>query len=156
MFRRVGRFAVHRPWLTIAGWIIAAVALAMFAPALKSTTDETEFLPSHYESVRVGNLQQKAFPQTEQPAAIAVFQRADGGKLDDTDKRDVIKVAAGLDGKHHEKIGKVVSDPKAVSPTARWPSPTSTPPPRTSTTRSCPTRSRSCARTPNRCSAAPI
>ncbi|MCC3774996.1 MMPL family transporter [Streptomyces sp. UNOB3_S3] len=116
MFRRVGRFAVHRPWLTIAGWIIAAVALAMFAPSLKSTTDETEFLPSHYESVRVGNLQQKAFPQTEQPAAIAVFQRADGGKLDDADKRDVVKVAAGLDGKHREKIAKVVTDPKAVSP----------------------------------------
>ncbi|GHG64814.1 MMPL family transporter [Streptomyces griseocarneus] len=116
MFRRVGRFAVHRPWLTIAGWIIAAVALAMLAPGLKSTTDETEFLPSHYESVRVGNLQQKAFPQTEQPAAIAVFQRSDGGKLSADDQRDVAKVAAGLEGKHREKIAKVATGPQAVSP----------------------------------------
>ncbi|MBO0652839.1 MMPL family transporter [Streptomyces triculaminicus] len=116
MFRRVGRFAVHRPWLTIAGWIIAAVALAMLAPGLKSTTDETEFLPSHYESVRVGKLQQEAFPQTEQPAAIAVFQRADGGKLSPDDQRDIAKVAAGLESKHREKIGKVVTGPQAVSP----------------------------------------
>ncbi|MEU7135466.1 MMPL family transporter [Streptomyces sp. NPDC046261] len=116
MFRRVGRFAVHRPWLTIAGWIIAAVALALLAPGLKSTTDETEFLPSHYESVQVGNLQEKAFPKTEQPAAIAVFQRTDGGKLTDADRRDVIKVAGGLDGKHREKIAKVVTGPQAVSP----------------------------------------
>ncbi|GHC74197.1 MMPL family transporter [Streptomyces cinnamoneus] len=116
MFRRVGRFAVHRPWLTIAGWIIAAVALAMLAPGLKSTTDETEFLPSHYESVQVGKLQEKAFPKTEQPAAIAVFQRTDGGKLTEADRRDVAKVAEGLDGKHREKIAKVVTNPQSVSP----------------------------------------
>ncbi|MEV4440189.1 MMPL family transporter [Streptomyces sp. NPDC049577] len=116
MFRRVGRFAVHRPWITIGGWIVAAVLLAMFAPGLKSTTDETEFLPSHYESVRVGNLQQKAFPQTEQPAAIAVFQRADGGRLTEQDKQDVAKVTAGLQGKHRAKIAKVETNPQAVSP----------------------------------------
>ncbi|MCA6093444.1 MMPL family transporter [Streptomyces sp. SCA3-4] len=116
MFRRVGRFAVHRPWLTIAGWIIAAVALAMLAPGLKSTTDETEFLPSHYESVRVGKLQENAFPKTEQPAAIAVFQRKDGGKLTEADRRDVAKVTEGLDGKHREKVAKVVTNPQAVSP----------------------------------------
>ncbi|MEV6780216.1 MMPL family transporter [Streptomyces syringium] len=116
MFRRVGRFAVHRPWLTIGGWIIAAVLLAVFAPGLKSTTDETEFLPSHYESVRVGKLQEEAFPKTEQPAAIVVFQRKDGGKLTAADRADVIKVSAGLEGKHREKIAKVVTGPQAVSP----------------------------------------
>ncbi|MFI1970252.1 MMPL family transporter [Streptomyces cinnamoneus] len=116
MFRRVGRFAVHRPWLTILAWLIAAVALATLAPGLKSTTDETEFLPSHYESVRVGELQQKAFPQTEQPAAIAVFQRTDGGKLTAADQRDVAKVAKALEDKHYDKIAKVVTGPEAVSP----------------------------------------
>ncbi|MBB4891957.1 RND superfamily putative drug exporter [Streptomyces olivoverticillatus] len=114
MFRRVGRFAVHRPWLTIAAWIIAAVALALLAPGLKSTTDETEFLPSHYESVRAGNLQEKSFPKTEQPAAIAVFKRADGGKLTPEDRRDVATVATGLQDKHRDKVGKVV--PGAVAP----------------------------------------
>ncbi|MEU5430955.1 MMPL family transporter [Streptomyces olivoreticuli] len=116
MFRRIGRFAVHRPWLTIAGWIIAAVALAMLAPGLKSTTDETEFLPSHYESVQAGKLQEKAFPQTEQPSAIAVFQRSDGGKLTQQDRDAVARITKGLDAKHHKGISKVVTSPQAVSP----------------------------------------
>lgn len=116
MFRAIGRFAVHRPWLTIAGWLIAAVALAMLAPGLKSTTDETEFLPSHYESVQAGKLQESAFPRTEQPSAIAVFQRTDGGKLTAADRGDVAKVAAGLQDKHREGIAKVATSPQAVSP----------------------------------------
>ncbi|WP_171165063.1 MMPL family transporter [Streptomyces sp. I05A-00742] len=116
MFRRVGRFAVHRPWLTILAWVVAAVALIALAPGLKSTTDQAEFLPSHYESVKAGKLQEKAFPQDEQAAAIAVFKRADGGKLTAADQRDVAKVATGLDNKHYKKISKVVSGPKAVSP----------------------------------------
>ncbi|WP_367140230.1 MULTISPECIES: MMPL family transporter [Streptomyces] len=116
MFRRVGRFAVHRPWLTIAGWILAAVALSLLAPGLKSTTDETEFLPSHYESVQAGKLQEKAFPKTEQPSAIVVFQRSDGGKLTDADRADVVKVTRGLDDKHRKGVAHVVTSPQAVSP----------------------------------------
>ncbi|MGK5637399.1 MMPL family transporter [Streptomyces sp. URMC 126] len=116
MFRRVGRFAVHRPWVTILAWIVAAVALGILAPGLKSTTDQAEFLPSHYESVKAGKVQEKAFPQDEQAAALGVFKRADGGKLTAQDKRDVAKVAAGLDAKHYKKISKVVTNEKAVSP----------------------------------------
>ncbi|MEU1671918.1 MMPL family transporter [Streptomyces roseifaciens] len=116
MFRRVGRFAVHRPWLTIAGWIIAAVALSLLAPGLKSTTDETEFLPSHYESVQAGKLQEKAFPKTEQPSAIVVFQRSDGGKLTAADRADVAKVTGGLHDKHRKGIARIETNPQAVSP----------------------------------------
>ncbi|MGK5733854.1 MMPL family transporter [Streptomyces sp. URMC 124] len=116
MFRRVGRFAVHRPWLTIAGWIIAAVALSLLAPGLKSTTDETEFLPSHYESVQAGKLQEKAFPKTEQPSAIVVFQRSDGGKLTAADRADVAKVTGGLHDKHRKGITRIETNPQAVSP----------------------------------------
>ncbi|MFF7728560.1 MMPL family transporter [Streptomyces sp. NPDC008001] len=116
MFRRVGRFAVHRPWLTILGWILAAVALSLLAPGLKSTTDETEFLPSHYESVQAGKLQEKAFPKTEQPSAIVVFQRTDGGKLTGADRADVAKVTRGLNDKHREGVARVETNPQAVSP----------------------------------------
>ncbi|MBZ4322706.1 MMPL family transporter [Streptomyces huiliensis] len=116
MFRRVGRFAVHRPWLTILAWVVAAVALGVLAPGLKSTTDQAEFLPSHYESVKAGKVQEKAFPQDEQAAALGVFKRADGAKLTAQDKKDVAKVAAGLDAKHYKKISKVVTNEQAVSP----------------------------------------
>ncbi|MFI0739441.1 MMPL family transporter [Streptomyces sp. NPDC021100] len=116
MFRRVGRFAVHRPWLTILAWVVAAVALGVLAPGLKSTTDQAEFLPSHYESVQAGKIQEKAFPQDEQAAAVGVFKRSDGGKLTAQDKRDVAKVAAALQDKHYKKITKVTTGPEAVSP----------------------------------------
>ncbi|MFC5722572.1 MMPL family transporter [Streptomyces gamaensis] len=116
MFRRVGRFAVHRPWLTIAAWIIAAVALVMLAPGLKSTTDETEFLPSHYESVQAGKVQEAAFPKTETPSAIGVFQRTDGGKLTETDRSEVARITKALDDQHRKGVAKVVTGPQAVSP----------------------------------------
>ncbi|EMF00228.1 MMPL family transporter [Streptomyces mobaraensis NBRC 13819 = DSM 40847] len=116
MFRRVGRFAVHRPWLTILAWVVAAVALGVLAPGLKSTTDQAEFLPSHYESVQAGKVQEKAFPQDEQAAAVGVFKRSDGGKLTAQDKQDVAKVAAALQDKHYKKISKVTTGPEAVSP----------------------------------------
>ncbi|MEV4507282.1 MMPL family transporter [Streptomyces klenkii] len=73
-------------------------------------------MPSHYESVQVGQLEKRAFPQHEEPAAIAVFQRADGGKLTATDRKDVAKVSAGLQDKHREKIAKVATSAQAVSP----------------------------------------
>ncbi len=119
LFARIGRLAVGRPWLVIAVWLIAAIALAVAAPALKSTSDQAEFLPSHYESVQVSKIEQQSFPQHEQPAAVIVFQRTDGAPLGAGDKEDVAKVAAALQGKGYEKVRKVEASPEAVSPDGR-------------------------------------
>ncbi|MFE7621465.1 MMPL family transporter [Streptomyces sp. NPDC057496] len=116
MFRGIGRFSVNRPWLVIALWLVATAALIALAPQLKPTNDQAEFLPSHYESVRAADIQQKAFPQNRQPAAIGVFERSDGGKLTEADKKEVGEIATGLQGRKFEKISQVVTDPKAVSP----------------------------------------
>ncbi|MEU9031351.1 MMPL family transporter [Streptomyces sp. NPDC048383] len=116
MFGRIGRFVVLRPWVTISAWLIAAVALAVLAPQLKSTSDQAEFLPSHYESVQAAKAQERAFPQHEQPAAIAVFRRGDSKTLTDADKTAVAKVAAGLQAKGLDLIKRVESSPEAVSP----------------------------------------
>ncbi|MET9606998.1 MMPL family transporter [Streptomyces sp. NPDC006512] len=116
MFGRIGRFAVLRPWVTISAWLIAAVALAALAPQLKSTSDQAEFLPSHYESIQAAKAQERAFPQHEQPAAVAVFQRTDKKALTEADKAAVVKVAAGLQDKGLTKVKAVTSSPEAVSP----------------------------------------
>ncbi|WP_327382464.1 MMPL family transporter [Streptomyces sp. NBC_01207] len=116
MFGRIGRFSVKRPWLTIVAWIIAAVALSALAPSLKPANDQADFLPSRFESVQAAKTAAAAFPQSEESAAIAVFQRTDGGKLTDADKADVAKVAAGLQDKKYENIKKVQTSPEAVSP----------------------------------------
>jgi RND superfamily putative drug exporter len=80
MFTRLGRLVVGHPWQVIAAWVIAAVAIIGFAPKLATTSNEASFLPSRYQSVQAQNLQQKAFPAAAAPAAIIVFERADGNR----------------------------------------------------------------------------
>ncbi|MFD7257562.1 MMPL family transporter [Streptomyces sp. NPDC059874] len=116
MFGRIGRVVVLRPWVTISLWLIAAVALGVFAPQLKATSDQADFLPSHYESVQAAKAQERAFPQHELPAAIAVFQRTDGGKLTDADTAAVAKVSAELENLRLEHIKRVETNPQAISP----------------------------------------
>ncbi|GAA2947443.1 MULTISPECIES: MMPL family transporter [Streptomycetaceae] len=116
MFRGIGRFSVNRPWLVVALWLVATAALIALAPQMKPTSDQAEFLPSHFESVRAVEIQKDAFPQSRQPAAIGVFQRADGGALTADDKKEVGEIAAGLQGAKLAKITDVVADPAAVSP----------------------------------------
>ncbi len=81
------------------------------APGLKATTDESEFLPKHYESIEAANLQDKAFPGQDQPGAILVFDRKDGGKLTAEDSAEVESVVDDLNG----KLAKAFS-PGAVQP----------------------------------------
>lgn len=119
MFGRIGRFSVNRPWLTIVAWIVTAVALAALAPQLKSSTDQADFLPSRYESAQVTKIQEKAFPQQETPAAVVVFQRADGGKLTAADKAAVVKTAKKFQAKRYETFDKVLTSPEAVSKDGR-------------------------------------
>ncbi|MER5501742.1 MULTISPECIES: MMPL family transporter [unclassified Streptomyces] len=115
MFGRIGQSAVKHPWLTILAWVIAAAALISLAPQLKPTNDQADFLPSHYESVQVGKVQERAFPQQEQPASIAVFQRKDKAPLTAADKADVVEVVAGLDKAGLKKIKRIETNPQSVS-----------------------------------------
>ncbi|MEV0062967.1 MMPL family transporter [Nocardia sp. NPDC050718] len=96
MFARLGRVVVHHPWKVIGLWVIAIVAVLSTAPALTATTDQSAFLPSHYESIQAMKLQEQAFPQNAAPAALIVAVRADGGPLTETDSATVTAVAGAL------------------------------------------------------------
>jgi putative drug exporter of the RND superfamily len=116
-FAALGRMVVRHPWRVIALWVIAAVAIIATAPALPTTTNESSFLPSNYESIRAASLQDKAFPQAGHvtaDAAIIVFARADGGKLTSADAAKVASVAATLNSRHIKNILAVTAGP--VSP----------------------------------------
>ncbi|MFE3188803.1 MMPL family transporter [Nocardia sp. NPDC059240] len=99
MFSRLGRFVVRFPWLVIAAWLIAIVAVVLTAPKLTATTDQSDFLPSHYESIQAAKLQQKAFPNSDTPAALIVFERSDGAPMTDADTATVQAAAAKLSEK---------------------------------------------------------
>jgi len=108
MFRRMGEAVVRHPVWTIVAWLIAAVAIAATAPSLPSSSDESSFLPKSYESIKAADLQEKAFPSAFTPSAIALFQRADGGKLTPADKRDVTRITGELAAKKIGEVQKVV------------------------------------------------
>ncbi|HEX7738544.1 MAG TPA: MMPL family transporter [Marmoricola sp.] len=98
MFASLGRIASRRPWYVIAAWVILAVVIIALSPGLHSTTDESEFLPKHYESIKAANLQQEAFAGATTPGAILVFDRKDGGKLTETDLTQAKTVVTKLNG----------------------------------------------------------
>jgi putative drug exporter of the RND superfamily len=106
-FGALARMVVHHPWRVIALWIVAAVAIIATAPALPTTSNESSFLPSNYESIRASSLQDKAFPEAGNvtaDAAIIVFARSDGGKLTSADEAKVASVSAALNARHIKNI----------------------------------------------------
>jgi putative drug exporter of the RND superfamily len=113
-FAALGRLVTGHPWLVIAAWIIAAVAIVATAPALPTTTNEASFLPNHYESIKAQNLQDQAFPQAgkiDATAAIIVFARSDHGRLTAADKAKVASIASTLNGRHIKNIVSVTAGP---------------------------------------------
>jgi len=96
MFSALGRFAARRPWYIIAAWLIVAVLLAAFAPGLKSTTDQSDFLPKHYESIKATNLMTSAFPQQQTEGATIVFSKAGLAPLGEADLAKAAQIAQGL------------------------------------------------------------
>lgn len=112
MFSALGRFAARRPWYIIAAWVIVAVLLAAFAPGLKSTTDQSDFLPKHYESIKATDLMTSAFPQQQTEGATIVFSKAGMAPLDAADLAKAGQIAQGLHlGDDFTTIGQLTPSP---------------------------------------------
>ena len=115
MFGALGRLATRHPWYVVIGWIVASVLIVITAPKLSSTADQSEFLPSKYESIRAANLQTDAFPQQTSVGALLVFDRTDGGKLTAADTAEVQKIADELNGTVDPVFSGVVAQPPSQS-----------------------------------------
>jgi putative drug exporter of the RND superfamily len=114
LFAALGRLVVHHPWMVIGAWIIAAVAVIATAPALPTTTNESSFLPSSYESIRAASLQGRAFPQAghvNAEAAIIVFSRVDGHPLTSADSAKAASIASALNARHIPNILSIEAAP---------------------------------------------
>lgn len=112
MFARLGKLVVRRPLWTISAWVLIIVAVVSMAPQLTSTTDQSAFLPSHYESIQAAQLQEKAFPNSAAPAAIVVFERTDGAPLSEADT----EVVGAIAGQLNQARLKDVTGVQAVPP----------------------------------------
>jgi RND superfamily putative drug exporter len=116
LFAGLGRLVTGHPWLVIVAWIVAAVAVIATAPALPTTSNESSFLPSSYESIKAQNLQDQAFPQAghvDATAAIIVFARSDGARLTSTDRARIDSIASTLSGKRIPNILSITAGLKS-------------------------------------------
>jgi RND superfamily putative drug exporter len=96
MFAALGRLAARRPWFVVGAWIVLAVLVVAFAPKLSSTSDESEFLPAHYESIKAATIQEAEFPSSSQVGAILVMDRTDGAPLSAADTQKARQVVTKL------------------------------------------------------------
>lgn len=111
MFASLGRFVSRHPWQVIVAWIVVAVVVVLTAPKLTSTTDNSEFLPDHYESIKAMKLQEKSFPSQTATGAILVFDRKDGERLTAADSAEVTSVSKALEGDLGKAFEGVVVQP---------------------------------------------
>jgi len=99
VFTFLGKLASRRPWIVIAAWVVFAGLVIAFAPSLKTTTDQAEFLPDSYDSIKAATIQADEFPDTNATiGAIVVFDREDGEPLTDDDLATVNEVMADVNG----------------------------------------------------------
>jgi RND superfamily putative drug exporter len=116
MFARLARFVVRHPWWTIGGWVVAAVAIIAFSPALTTNSDQGDFLPSKYESVQATKVAEKAFPQQEDTSALIVVKRSNGAPLTSADTAKVNQVAQALQAKKPAAVNAFATGAQAVAP----------------------------------------
>ncbi|KAA1419991.1 MMPL family transporter [Mumia zhuanghuii] len=113
MFATLGRYVVRHPWQVILAWIVLAVAVVSLAPPLQSTSDEADFLPRHYESIKALEAQADAFPELAdtEPAAIVVIDREDGAPLTAEDSAAVEALAEDLSAADIEHLADIRANP---------------------------------------------
>ncbi len=96
VFAALGRLVTRHPWYVVIGWVVVGVLIVLTAPKLSATSDQSQFLPASYESIRAANLQTKAFPQQSNVGALVVFDRADGRPLSAADSAQVQQIVGRL------------------------------------------------------------
>jgi RND superfamily putative drug exporter len=109
-FSSLGRAVVGHPWRVIAIWVVAAAAIVALSPGLPTTSDESDFLPRSYESIRAQDVRTERFPTAFSPAAVIVFTRADGGKLSAADTRTVERVVDDVREQQVPLVERIVVD----------------------------------------------
>jgi len=82
---------------------------------LATSSSESSFLPSHYQSVQAQDLQQSAFPAAAAPGAIVVFERADGGKLTAADSSLVHGIGGKLTADHIPTLSTMQAGPPSAN-----------------------------------------
>jgi RND superfamily putative drug exporter len=111
MLNKLGAFITKNRWWVIAVWIVLSVVITAFAPKISevTSTDQTSFLPSKYESVQALKVGEKAFPQTKDDTEILLVKRQDGGKLTAENHQAIQKLADNLKAAKVDRVRDVTT-----------------------------------------------
>ncbi|MCE0540371.1 MMPL family transporter [Kineosporia rhizophila] len=96
VFRGLGHLVAQRPWWVLGSWVVFAVLVVATAPTVTATTDQADFLPNSYDSIKGYELIEDAFPQQEQAGATIVFDRSDGAALTEQDLAKIGEITQSL------------------------------------------------------------
>ncbi|MFC9790437.1 MMPL family transporter [Rhodococcus sp. NPDC127528] len=121
MFGYLARTVVAHPWRVIALWVIAAVAVLVFAPSLGTYTtgNQQAFLPQSFESVQAQAVGTEYFPAQSGATGSLVVVRADGAPLSPTDQATATGLAATLQNAGIAGVLAVQATPQSLSPDGR-------------------------------------
>jgi RND superfamily putative drug exporter len=102
MFKTVGRVVGHHPVRVILAWVaivlgIAVVTASVVGSSSSTSQQQTDFLPSKYESVQAAKLAARYFPQPTGAQATLVVTRADGHPMSETDVQHTEELITRLD-----------------------------------------------------------
>lgn len=117
MLQKLGNFITRNRWWIISFWVVLTIIITAFAPKLSSvtSTDQTSFLPSKYESVQALKIGERAFPQSKDDTEILLIKHSDGSTLTAQDKAAIQLMAVRLQNAKIHKVVAVQSSPQAVS-----------------------------------------
>ena len=102
MFKTVGRVVGHHPVRVILAWVaivlgVAVVAAGVVGNSSSASQQQTDFLPSKYESVQAAKLAARYFPQPDGAQATLVVTRSDQHRLSDADLTKASELITQLD-----------------------------------------------------------
>jgi putative drug exporter of the RND superfamily len=80
--RRLGTASARRPWITIAAWLVAAVAVLGLAGAFGGSFAD-DFTAPGSQSEQAMRLLEERFPEATNGSAMAVFAVPEGARLDE-------------------------------------------------------------------------
>ncbi|WP_072687129.1 MMPL family transporter [Rhodococcus marinonascens] len=117
MFAYIARTVVTHPWQIIAAWVVAAIAVIVFAPSLDdyTTGNQQSFLPSSFESSEAQDVGSEYFPTQSGATGSLVVTRADGADLSTTDQQTALSLATSLQDSAIPGVLSVQESPASLS-----------------------------------------
>jgi RND superfamily putative drug exporter len=117
MLNKLGSFIVKNRWWVIGIWVIVAVAITAFSPKLSSVTssDQTSFLPSKYDSVQAQKVADAAFPQSKNDVELLIVKRHDGAKLTPENRANIQALATKLQADKLASVAIVQTSDQTVA-----------------------------------------